>query len=158
MPRLYSSAEVVAVTHVTQRCLDYWATRGLIAPSTPRAKNGSKRRGRGSGRLYTFDEILKIKVVAQLRTTGLSVEKIQKGLKSLRNRSMKSEPLREVLVTDGKRFERCRADGQIEDLLRGGQFVFAAVALQRIESDMHSAVIKLKIPQEEFARRNRASI
>jgi len=155
MPRLYNSSEVIAVTRVSQRCLDHWAGLGLISPSNRRCKAGSKRRGRGSERLYCFDEILKIKIIAQLRGAGLSLQKIRKGLRSLRKRSERSEPQSEVLVTDGRRFERRRADGKFEDLLRGGQLVFAAVAVQQIEDGVRSAIIKLGVTDDEFTRRAR---
>jgi hypothetical protein len=51
--------------------------------------------------------------------------------------------LQEILFTDGKKFERRRADGTFEDLLLGRQFVFAAVALQPIEDEVRAGILKL---------------
>ena len=50
---------------ITYRQLDYWARTGLVEPSV-RAAHGS-----GSQRLYSFRDILVLKVVKRLLDTGV---------------------------------------------------------------------------------------
>ena len=51
---------------ITYRQLDYWARTGLLQPSVRAA------RGSGSQRLYSFKDILVLKIVKKLLDTGVS--------------------------------------------------------------------------------------
>jgi DNA-binding transcriptional MerR regulator len=141
--RAYNAGDVRAITAVSQRCLDYWDQIGLVQPSVTRKKTGSKD-NRGSERLYSYEDLLKLKLVRKLRQAGLSLQKIQKAVQKLRRRQRTSDPLLEVLITDGKTVERVRSDGKVEDLLTEGQLVFAVVALGRIEEELKRAVVQLE--------------
>lgn len=140
MSPTFSSREARSITGVSQRCLDYWDEVGVIQRSRQRGREGK----RGSARVYEFDDLLQIKIVKQLRATGLSLQKIQKALKVLNRQTEEKQPLLEVLVTDGRRFEWKRADGKVEDLLRSGQLVFAGFAIGAIEADLKMRIVKLE--------------
>jgi len=56
---------------ITYRQLDYWARTGLVAP-TIRSASGS-----GSQRLYSFKDILVLKVVKRLLDAGVSLQNIR---------------------------------------------------------------------------------
>jgi len=65
---------------ITYRQLDYWARTGLLEPSV-RAAQGS-----GSQRLYSFRDILVLKVVKRLLDTGISLQQIRAAVQHLRDR------------------------------------------------------------------------
>ena len=53
----YSAAAARRIVGVSQRCLDYWADRGIVAPSVQQAT------GKGSERRYAFDDLVKLALV-----------------------------------------------------------------------------------------------
>ena len=62
---------------ITYRQLDYWARTGLVEPSIRSAK------GSGSQRLYSFRDILVLKVVKRLLDTGVSLQQIRTAVSAL---------------------------------------------------------------------------
>ncbi len=138
MPPLgYSAAVARRVVGVSQRCLDYWAERRIVAPSIQPAD------GKGSERKYAFDDLVKLALVKKMRVAGLSLQKIQKGLEHLRKRWPKNDPLLdEMLATDGASFFRIRGD-QVEDVLASGQLILSVVAVGRIRQDVRANVVEI---------------
>jgi DNA-binding transcriptional MerR regulator len=134
--RGYSSAVAREVLDVSQRCLDYWAERGVVRASI------QEGHGKGSERKYSFDDLVKLALVKKLRDAGLSLQKIRKGLEIMRKRWPKEDPLlQEMLATDGCTFFRLKGD-QVEDLLAGGQLLLSIVAVGRIRQDVRANALK----------------
>ena len=140
----YTAREVRNILKVSQRSLDYWDEKGFVCPNRGKVTKNISKRGRGPQRLYSFDDLVKLKVLKELRSTGLGLEKINKGLKKLRKRSPHTEPLDEVLLTDGKQFQRVRRDGKVEDMLTGGQLVFGVMSLQSLELQVRRQIRRLQ--------------
>jgi DNA-binding transcriptional MerR regulator len=85
---------------ITYRQLDYWARTGLVEPSV-RAAHGS-----GSQRLYSFRDILVLKVVKRLLDTGISLQQIRAAVQHLRDRG--ADDLAQVtLMSDGVSVYEC---------------------------------------------------
>jgi DNA-binding transcriptional MerR regulator len=123
---------------VSQRCLDYWDEKGLVTPSVNVAS------GKGSERRYSFRDLLKLRVVRELRGAGLSLQKIQKAIRALSRRT--DDPLADFrLITDGRRLHRVTDDPKVvEDVLSGGQMVFAVVAIGKLDAELRKRVAKLE--------------
>lgn len=133
----YSAATAREIVGISQRCLDYWAERGIVRPSVQEAT------GKGSERRYGFDDLVKLALVKRLRAAGLSLQKIRKGLEVMRKRWPKKDPLLdEMLATDGSTFCRIKGD-QVEDILAGGQLLLSVVAVGRIRQDVRKTVLQL---------------
>ncbi len=133
----YSAASARRIVGVSQRCLDYWADRGIVTPSVQRAA------GKGSERRYAFDDLVKLALVKRLREAGLSLQKIRKGLEAMRRRWPKKDPLLdEMLATDGVGFFRTKGN-RVEDILASGQLVLSVVAVGRIRQDVRKSVLRL---------------
>src|SRR5512138_2688938 len=64
---------------ISYRQLDYWARTGLVVPSVRDAS------GSGSQRLYSFRDIVVLKVVKRLLDAGVSLQNIRKAIESLRS-------------------------------------------------------------------------
>ncbi len=120
----YRGPTACAAAGITYRQLDYWARTALVEPSV-RAAHGS-----GSQRLYSFRDILVLKVVKRLLDTGISLQQIRAAVQHLRDHG--SEDLAQVtLMSDGVSVYECTSADEVVDLLQGGQGVFG-IALGRV--------------------------
>ena len=102
---------------ITYRQLDYWARTDLVVP-TVRGASGS-----GSQRLYSFKDILVLKVVKRLLDTGVSLQNIRVAVDHLRARGV-DDLAGVTLFSDGTTVYECTSAEEIVDLLQGGQGVF----------------------------------
>ena len=105
------------VAGITYRQLDYWARTNLVKPSIRNA------RGSGSQRLYSFKDVLVLKIVKRLLDTGISLQNIRLAVESLRERGV-NDIAEITLVSDGTTVYECHSNEQVIDLLSGGQGVF----------------------------------
>ena len=102
---------------ITYRQLDYWARTGLVVPEI-RAAGGS-----GTQRLYSFRDILMLKVVKRLLDAGISLQQIRLAIEHLRERGI--DDLTELtLVSDGFSVYEVTSANELYDLTRGGQGMF----------------------------------
>ena len=97
---------------------------GLVEPSV-RAAHGS-----GSQRLYSFRDILVLKVVKRLLDTGISLQQIRAAVQHLRDRGT-ADLAQVTLMSDGVSVYECTSADEVVDLLQGGQGVFG-IALGRV--------------------------
>ncbi len=102
---------------ITYRQLDYWARTDLVVPSIRSAA------GSGTQRLYSFKDILVLKVVKRLLDTGVSLQNIRKAVDHLRDRGV-SDLANVTLLSDGATVYECTSAEEVVDLLAGGQGVF----------------------------------
>jgi DNA-binding transcriptional MerR regulator len=113
----YRGPTACAAAGITYRQLDYWARTELVVPSV-RSATGS-----GSQRLYSFKDILVLKVVKRLLDTGISLQNIRIAVEHLRSRGVE-DLARITLLSDGATVYECTSSEEVVDLLRGGQGVF----------------------------------
>src|SRR3954463_8053521 len=102
---------------ISYRQLDYWARTGLVVPSVRDAS------GSGSQRLYSFRDIVVLKVVKRLLDAGVSLQNIRKAIDTLRSRGV-GDLAGITLISDGTTVYECRSPEEVVDLLQGGQGVF----------------------------------
>ena len=67
----YRGATACVAAGISYRQLDYWARTGLVEPGVRGAA------GSGSQRLYSFRDILVLKIVKRLLDTGVSLQNIR---------------------------------------------------------------------------------
>jgi DNA-binding transcriptional MerR regulator len=113
----YRGPTACSAAGITYRQLDYWARTELVVPSI-RSASGS-----GSQRLYSFKDILVLKVVKRLLDTGVSLQNIRIAVEALRTRGVE-DLARITLLSDGTTVYECTSSEEVVDLLRGGQGVF----------------------------------
>ena len=120
----YRGPIACAAAGITYRQLDYWARTGLVEPGV-RSATGS-----GSQRLYSFRDILVLKVVKRLLDTGVSLQNIRTAVEHLRGRGV--EDLAQItLMSDGASVYECTSADEVVDLVQGGQGVFG-IAVGRV--------------------------
>lgn len=120
----YRGPTACRAANITYRQLDYWARTGLVEPSV-RSATGS-----GTQRLYSFRDILVLKVVKRLLDTGVSLQQIRSAVEHLRDRGV--EDLANItLMSDGASVYECTSADEVIDLVQGGQGVFG-IAVGRV--------------------------
>ncbi len=117
----FTAAEARRYTGCTAHQLRYWDRIALVRP-TIQATGGRP----GVRRLYSFRDLVALKVVVSLLDGGMSLQRIRRAYEYLRRRADLESHLSEVkLLTDGRSiFEVAASDGEILDLLREGQLAF----------------------------------
>jgi DNA-binding transcriptional MerR regulator len=126
---------------ITYRQLDYWARTGLVVPEVRGAA------GSGTQRLYSFRDILILKVIKRLIDAGISLQQIRTAIEHLRARGV--EDLTQVtLMSDGVSVFECTSDDEVIDLLRGGQGVFG-IALGGVWRSIEGTLAELPAERAE---------
>ena len=137
----YRGPTACAAAGISYRQLDYWARTGLVEPSV-RAAHGS-----GSQRLYSFRDILVLKVVKRLLDTGISLQQIRAAVMHLRDRGT-GDLARLTLMSDGVSVYECTSTDEVVDLLAGGQGVFG-IALSRVWQEVDGMLAQLPAERAE---------
>jgi len=130
---------------ISYRQLDYWARTGLVVPSVRDAA------GSGSQRLYSFRDIVVLKVVKRLLDAGVSLQNIRKAIEALRSRGV-ADLAGITLISDGTTVYECRSPEEVVDLLQGGQGVFGIAisgAFKEIEGTLSRLPSEAATPAEE---------
>ena len=120
---------------ITYRQLDYWARTGLVQP-TVRPAGGS-----GTQRLYSFRDVLVLKVVKRLLDTGVSLQQIRIAVTHLRDRGVQ-DMAQITLMSDGASVYECTSADEVIDLVQGGQGVFG-IAVGRVWREVEGTLASL---------------
>ena len=132
----YRGATACVAAGITYRQLDYWARTDLVAPSIKSAA------GSGSQRLYSFRDILVLKIVKRLLDTGVSLQNIRTAVEHLRKRGV-ADLESMTLMSDGSSIYECASPEEIIDLLQGGQGVFG-IAINRVWNEVEGSLANLQ--------------
>jgi DNA-binding transcriptional MerR regulator len=147
------------VAGITYRQLDYWARTGLVVPSIRNAE------GSGSQRLYSFRDILLLRVVKRFLDVGISLQQIRVAIDHLRARGV--EDVSEVtLVSDGFSVFEVTNANELFDLSKGGQGMFM-ISVSSVWKEIEGTLLTLpseraegadsgQHPDDELAARRRA--
>jgi transcriptional regulator, merR family len=150
----YRGPVACSAAGITYRQLDYWARTGLLQPSI-RAAHGS-----GSQRLYSFKDILVLKIVKRLLDAGVSLQQVRVAVGTLQNRGV-DDFASITLMSDGASVYECTSTDEVIDLLQGGQGVFG-IAVGRVWREVEGSLAELPIERpdngafvDELAQRRR---
>src|SRR5512140_1042029 len=116
MDQQYTSNEVIALTGITARQLQWWDERGLVVP-----------RKQGHRRLYSLDDVAEIAVICDLRRRGFSLQRVRAVVRFLQ-REFGKRLVETVggasqyhLLTDGKRIYLETSAQQAIDVLKNAR-------------------------------------
>ena len=136
----YRGPTVCKIVGITYRQLDYWARTALVEPTVRRAS------GSGTQRLYSFDDVVRLRVVKRLLDTGVSLQKVRMAVDQLRAHGHSLADV--TLISDGDSVYAVDDDAMMVDLLRRGQGVFA-IALGPVVDELEGEVTAF--PSERLA-------
>jgi predicted RNase H-like HicB family nuclease len=136
----FNTKTVSRIIGLSMRQIDYWDRTHFIKPSVSEAS------GYGSTRLYSFNDLIQLKVAKTLMDKGISLQKIRKAISYLKkNMPEVKQPLSELrFLTDGETiFVLTRDRKVIIDTLKSGQLIFS-LALGKIIEDLKGEVKTLR--------------
>ncbi|MHB8263168.1 MAG: MerR family transcriptional regulator [Acidimicrobiales bacterium] len=134
----FRGPQVCRLVGITYRQLDYWARTGLLTPSVAPA------RGSGTQRLYSYGDVLEIKVVKRLLDAGVSLKAARKAVECLRDAIGESLPSA-TLVMAGDSSILAHSSDEVVDLLRGGQGVFSMIPMEGVVSELEADISTLPV-------------
>jgi DNA-binding transcriptional MerR regulator len=139
MPDGFSSLDVIALTGVTARQLQWWDEQGVVKPDRA-----------GHSRLYSMQNLTVIAVICELRRKGFSLQGVRKVIRFL-NREF-GKGLAEIvsrnsdvhLLTDGKHLYLETSARQIVDILKNSSQPILGICLSDAVRQVRADVIARK--------------
>ncbi|MDH3306715.1 MAG: MerR family transcriptional regulator [Acidimicrobiia bacterium] len=126
----FRAPQVCKLVGITYRQLDYWARTNLIKPSLQHAH------GSGSQRLYSFTDVVQLKVIKRLLDAGMSLKKIRQAMEILQAQLQSDQPLVDVtLLSDGSTIYAAHSADEVVDVFRRGQGVFG-IAVGPVQEEL----------------------
>ncbi len=143
----FSGPTVCRLTGVTYRQLDYWARTGLVTPSiTPAQGSGSKRK-------YSYGDLLEVKVIKSLLNSGVALARARQAVACLRE-SLGADLASSSLVMSDTGSVLAHDDGDLVDLLRGGQGVFNIIPLANVVAELTTTLRQASLATSEKGSRS----
>lgn len=131
----FPTALAAKLAGVSQKTLENWVARGLLTPSIASA------RGRGSSRVYSFRDVIAVRVADKLRNAGIPTSSLRRVVAYLRARKGLSptEALASTkLVTDGRDVYEVDGTTSVSTLMRPGQHVLFMVPLDEVVTELQA--------------------
>ena len=137
MQQGYTGPEVCKITGISYRQLDHWTTTKLITASVRNIK------GSGFHRIYSFNDIVLVKLVKKLRSAGISLQKIRIALKNVNKILGKNSNISDVSIfSDVSSIYVLTDNDQMIDLLKKGQAVFG-ISLGPVHTETEAEILSL---------------
>ena len=147
MQQGYTGPEVCKITGISYRQLDHWTSTDLIDASIRNIK------GSGFHRIYSFNDIVLVKLVNKLRDAGISLQKIRIALKNISKLLGKKQNVTDVSIfSDGSSIYVLTENDQMLDLLKKGQAVFG-ISLGTVHTETEAEIFSLY--PEKISAKNR---
>src|SRR5690348_1376267 len=135
-PQAFTSADVIDLTGITARQLQWWDERKIVVP---------QRRGRN--RIYSVEDLAEVAVICELRRKGFSLQRVRQVMRYLQ-RELGKRLIETVtsgseyhLLTDGKRIYLENSERQIVDLLKNSRQPLLAIcltdAVEEVQVEVH---------------------
>ncbi len=120
----FTSREVVELTGISARQLQWWDERGIVVP----ARQGRRR-------LYSMEDLSEVAVICELRDRGFSLQRVRKVVRFLQHEFGKrlAETVSGTsdyhLLTDGRNLYLETSAQQIVDILKNARQPMLAICL-----------------------------
>jgi DNA-binding transcriptional MerR regulator len=152
----FTSREVVQLTGITARQLQWWDERGIVVP----AREGRRR-------LYSLEDLSEIAVICELRDRRFSLQRVRKVVRFLQHEFGKrlAETVSGAsdyhLLTDGTSLYLETSAQQIVDILKNARQPMLAVCLsdtvRRVRANIQSGKKRSKPAMRAAGRKRNAS-
>jgi DNA-binding transcriptional MerR regulator len=137
MQEQFTSREVVSLTGITPRQLQWWDERGIVKP----AREGHRR-------LYSMEDLVEVAVICDLRQRSFSLQRVRKVISFLQKEFSKrlaetvSGSSEYHLLTDGKSLYLETSAKQIVDILKNSRQPMFTICLsdtvRQVRADIRS--------------------
>ena len=134
----FRGPQACKIVGITYRQLDYWTRTGLVTPSIQDAQ------GSGTQRLYSFNDLLQLKVIKSFIEAGTSLQKVRTAIDYVRD-NLSGDWASLKIVSGGDRVYAFSTEDEVIDLLRSGQGVLGAVVdVERVRSELTGTLRELR--------------
>ncbi|MBI4884952.1 MAG: MerR family transcriptional regulator [Actinobacteria bacterium] len=135
----FSGSRTASVVGISYRQLDYWARTDLIRPSLCDAA------GSGSRRLYSYRDLLELRVIKSLLDAGIKLESVRKAFNYLRQQT-DTDIAAATLVISGGDVLLCDGEQLVDIVRRGGQGVLNVLAIGGVKLELDNQLIQMAEP------------
>ncbi len=141
MQETFTSREILRLTGITARQLQWWDECGLVVPSRE-----------GHRRVYSFEDLTEVAVICELRRKGFSLQRMRKVVRFLQKEFSKrlaeivSASSRYHLLTDGRTLYLETSPQQIVDILKNSRQPMFAICLSDTVRQVRDLVSGRKRP------------
>jgi DNA-binding transcriptional MerR regulator len=129
----FRAPQVCKIVGITYRQLDHWIRTDLVAPSIAEAH------GSGSQRLFSYRDLVELKVVKSLLDGGLTLKAVRDVITYLRE-DLGGDLASANLVIAGSRSVVTRSGEELVDLVRGGQGVLNIMSLGSVKDELDAHI------------------
>lgn len=141
MQASFTSQDVVRLTGITARQLQWWDEHGIVVPAR-----------KGHRRVYSFEDLTEVAVICELRRKGFSLQRVRKVVRFLQKEF--SKRLAETvsgtsdlhLLTDGRTLYLETSPQQIVDILKNSRQPMFALCLSDTVRQVKAVVSGRKRP------------
>jgi DNA-binding transcriptional MerR regulator len=133
----YSGTKAATIVGISYRQLDYWARTDLVRPSL------SDAHGSGSRRMYSYRDLLELRVIKSLLDAGIKLESVRLAFRYLREH-VDSDIAAATLVISGSDVVLCEGDMLIDVVRRAGQGVLNVLPLGGVKDDLDAQLVALQ--------------
>lgn len=152
LKRSFRSNEVIRLTGLTQRQLDYWAKTGFIVPSDVLVQ------GKRTRRQYSFTDLVAFRTALKLLSVGIPLQRVRRAVAELQKRlgSYASQQLlsQVVFVTDGQDiFELLTDPPLIVNILTGQSAFLFAVNIAQLTNVLERDIAIISLPEPSKSKR-----
>jgi DNA-binding transcriptional MerR regulator len=148
MKRLFTTSDVMALTGLTSRQLQWWDERGLVTPEH-----------RGHRRIYNWEQLVTAAVISQLRRRGFSLQRVRKVVAFL-SREFGTNLAAIVrarseyhLLTDGTNLYLRTSARQVVDLLKNSAQPMFDICLSDEVRRVRGEIARGEMAQREISPR-----
>ncbi len=140
----FRGPQVCQLVGISYRQLDYWARTGLLRPSLAEAQ------GSGTKRRYSYRDLLELKVIKRLLDAGVSLQSARRAVGCLRE-DLGADLAAANLVLSDTTTVLAHTNGDLVDLLAGGQGVFNVVPLSGLVHELDADIVAFGRPARSEA-------
>ena len=142
----FTSKQAIYLSGCTSHQLRYWDKVGLVEPSI-QSSNGKP----GIPKLYSFRDIVSLRVVKTLLDNGMSIQRVRRAWDYLKRNGELGTHLSKIkLVTDGSSIYSVEED-QVFDALKMGQLAFFET-IDQVARTVEDDISKFELDKQKFLK------
>ena len=150
MQEPFTSRDVIALTGITPRQLQWWDERRIVVP----ARQGHRR-------LYSMEDLAEVAVICELRSRGFSLQRVRKVMRFLQREFGKrlahtvSGASDYHLLTDGRTLYLETSPQQIVDILKNTRQPMLTICLSDTVRQVRAVIRAKKSSTNTMSRSSR---
>lgn len=140
--KTYSMGQAEALTGIPKRTLSAWVVRGVCKPTA------DKGYGRSNGKHWSFSDLVGLRVIADLRDQGISLQRVRKVISKLRSLTGRGSKLRalagaKLVVLPGNDIAIASNAKTLLSLL-SGQYIMRGIVVVNVDTSLRAVEIRLQ--------------